>query len=135
MILFEGEGFDAVEIALKRLIDPSTASLRQQIARTSKDAVERRIETGKHDLNMLRWAPWSPRYAATRGTQHSLLVDTGDLLHSMEIKDAGLDETQMGTNIPYAEKNNNERTYMGLDKKDEGLVDRQIAAWIERVLS
>lgn len=131
--LFEVDGLDAVQIALKRLEALPTAGIRKKVARTSKDAVERRIETGKRDLNRLRWAPWSPRYAATRGTQHSLLIDTGDLLASMEIKDIG-DETHMGTNIEYAEKNNIERTFMGLDKQDESLVNRQITAWIEGIL-
>ena len=131
--MFESEGFDAVEAALKRLENPDTGAISKRVARTSKDAVERRIATGKKDLNMLRWAPWSPRYAATRGSQHSLLVDTGDLLHSMEIKSIG-EETHMGTDIEYAEKNNNERTFMGLDKNDESLVDRQITAWIEKML-
>lgn len=131
--LYDVDGLDAVEAALKRLEKPDTAVIRKRIARTAKDAVERRIATGKRDLNMLRWAPWSPAYAATRGTQHSLLVDTGDLLQSMEIKDIG-EETNMGTDIDYAAKNNVERPFMGLDKRDESLVDRQITAWIEKML-
>lgn len=46
--------------------------------------VRHRIDEEKTAPDGTEWPAWSPRYAATRGSQHSLLIDTGSMLDSIE---------------------------------------------------
>ena len=52
----------------------------------SEGAVQtrRRIFEEKTDPNGNGWLPWSPRYAATRRPGNSLLIDTHDLVDSID---------------------------------------------------
>lgn len=126
-------GLDAVTAALKRLSSIKTQDALRVVGSKIQEQVERRIETEKKAPNGLRWAPWTRAYAETRGTQHSLLIDTGDLLGSFRTINVG-NEVQMGTEITYARKNDREREFMGLSEDNKREVRDVIEEWLREQL-
>lgn len=126
-------GLDAVQAALKRIGRIKTRSALRVVGLQIQEQVERRIETEKRAPNGLRWAPWSPGYAKTRGPQHSLLVDTGRLLDSFRTVNAGA-EVQMGTDVEYARKNDREREFMGLSEDNKREIRDVVEDWLREQL-
>ena len=69
-----------------------------------------------------RWKDWSAGYAATRGPQHSLNINTEDTLKSLSDSavvpgDGGY---TYGPDTPHAAKANAERPFMGVGAGDVG---------------
>lgn len=126
-------GTDVILAAVNGLGELKADVLEWRVAVKTQEQVETRIFTGKRDLNNLPWAPWSKAYAATRSAEHSLLIDTGALSESMNIAKVG-NATLMGTNIPYAKKNDIERPFMGLSSDDKKGVKDVITAWVEEAM-
>ena len=60
-----------------------------------------RIREEKTSPDGLNWAPWSPRYAATRRANHALLENEGHLHDSITHNVIG-DEVEIGSNRVYA---------------------------------
>lgn len=90
-----------------------------------------RIEDEKRDPAGKPWAPWSPAYAATRGAQHSLLIDTGDLLASIKTIQRG-NAVQVGSALVYARKQDAAREFIGLSESNEEDVLRVIGRFLEQ---
>lgn len=73
------------------------------IGQQQEDSARRRITETKTSPDGEVWAPWSPRYAATRGPQHSLLRGTGALADSMTHEVNESDKSvSVGSNLVYA---------------------------------
>jgi phage virion morphogenesis protein len=89
--------------ALSRLASLDRDALMFEVGQLVEDQTRRRIIDEKVSPDGTRWAPWSRRYAATRGNEHSLLVGEGNpgLLESITNHTA--DETaKVGSNLVYA---------------------------------
>lgn len=94
----------------------------------------RRISVEKTDPKGVKWEEWSEAYAGSkhgrdanhkphptslrRSQGHSLLVLEGDLLDSIQYLITG-DEVQVGSNLIYANRQNAQRTFLGLSKDNE----------------
>ena len=123
------DDFEGLARQLREFLSYDIRVAQRRVADTIKGQVERRIATEKRDPNGLPWAPWSPGYARTRGSQHSLLVDTGDLLDSFVVVSEG-SEVHMGTEIEYAPKNDKERPFMGLSTDNKSELTAMLLAWM-----
>ena len=90
-----------------------------------------RLEDDKVGPNGERWPEWSPAYAATRGPEHKLLFDTGDLSRSMDAQRRG-DVLDFGSPLPYAKRNQATRPYVGVGKELRRALDNIFPADFER---
>lgn len=86
---------------IKSAADTDLEEFLDAVGQTIEDAARRRITDTKQAPDGTRWKPWSQRYAATRGPQHSLLRNEGHLADSM---DHIVDGTTVfvGSNLVYA---------------------------------
>lgn len=87
--------------ALADKLGASTA-LAEAIGAQQRDSAKRRIKLTKRGPDGKQWAPWSERYAKSRGRQHSLLVDTRALEQSMTYNVVSPLEVEVGSNLKYA---------------------------------
>lgn len=76
----------------------------------------------KTDPEGIRWKKWSKQYAATRGSGHSLLEDSGDLERGIESRIAGERLTIGVLGADYAAAVQRTRPFMGLGPREERLV-------------
>ena len=100
-------------------------SLMASLAAEGEGQTRRRIDEEKTAPDGTPWAPWSPKYAKTRGPENSLLVSEGNLLASIESFANG-DSAGWGSNLIYArthqqgdmKRNIPARPYLGLSDRD-----------------
>lgn len=90
-----------------------------------------RIEDEKRAPDGTPWQPWSKAYAATRGAQHSLLIDTEDLLGSIKTIQRG-NAVQVGSALVYARKQDAARGFIGLSEDNEEDLLRVIGRFLEQ---
>ena len=103
MIVIGHRQFDALVSHVRtRAADVDVHQLLDELGQTVEDAARRRILDEKRAPDGRRWAPWSERYARTRGPQHSLLRgNTGYLADSLDHQVDG-DTVIVGSNLVYA---------------------------------
>ena len=98
----------------------------------------RRIEEERTGPDGTPWPAWSPRYAATRHSGHSLLQNEGDLLDSIFHEVTG-DGVEIGSGLVYAathqfgheERSIPARPYLGLSADNEAEITALIADLME----
>ncbi len=95
-----------------------------------------RINTEKKAPDGTAWAPWSASYAKTRGPQHSLLIDTRDMVDGIDMQFSGPDAV-VSSDRPYAGKNQKTRPFLGLSDANAAEVEHTLAtsalnAWLGR---
>ena len=97
-------GSRELERLIKALEEPGERvdRLLDAIGQQQEDSARYRISQTKRAPDGKRWAPWSPRYAATRGPGHSLLRDTGALYDSLTHNVLGRHAVEIGSNMHYA---------------------------------
>ncbi|TRD18391.1 phage virion morphogenesis protein [Palleronia caenipelagi] len=93
-------GLDAALARLARLSSFEMASLADAAGALLESGARGRM-ISKEAPDGTPWADWSIGYAATRGEQHSLLVNEGDLTDSLASYATG-DEVHVGSNLIYA---------------------------------
>lgn len=81
------------------------------------------------------WKPWSPSYAQTRSVAHSLLVDTGDLLSSVDKFRRKSDMVTVEPTVPYARANQKTRPFMGLSIGDLREAENTINKFVREYIS
>lgn len=89
----------AVQAAIGRLTDGQLHEVMMGVGALAEDQAKRRFDSAVGP-DGAPWPAWSPVYAATRGSQHSLLVGEGHLRGSIASYVTGL-EAQVGTNLVY----------------------------------
>lgn len=97
-------GSRELERLMKSLEQPSARleQLLDAIGQQQEDSARYRISQTKRGPDGARWAPWSKRYAKTRGAGHSLLRDQGHLMDSLTHNVLGTHAVEIGSNMHYA---------------------------------
>jgi phage gpG-like protein len=109
-------------------------SMLDSIAALVQRQTARRILVSKQDPDGRAWLPWSPSYAATRGPQHSLLIDTSALVTSFAREVRSHDAT-VSTSIPYASAVQAARPFMGFGSAAISEVENHVLDTIASKLS
>lgn len=85
-------------------------------------AVERLTVT-KTDPDGSRWRPWSPAYArrveASGNVAHTLLYKSGEMTRQVDADVTGPDEVTVFTETPYANRQQQDRAFLGLSVEQE----------------
>lgn len=121
------QGLEAAIAQLSRVANFEIAVLGDEAGALLESSSRERFES-KTSPDGTPWADWSDDYAATRKSQHSLLVGEGDLLDSLQSFSAGGDVI-VGSNLIYAAIQNlggdevgkaiPERPFLGVSTTDE----------------
>jgi len=93
---------DALVRRVERAAHADLGQLLELVGEQQVSAAQTRISRTKKSPSGARWAPWSPRYAQTRGTQHSLLVGEGSLRDSLTQQRDGRAAVLVGSTMEYA---------------------------------
>lgn len=104
----------------------------------------RRIESEKASPEGGAWPAWSPDYAAKRHGGHSLLVNEGELLDSIQRLVSGK-EAQVGTNLIYGaihqfggdevDMDIPAREYLGISDDNRDDLEALVDDWVEGLLA
>lgn len=123
------DGIEHAAARLKGLAEYEIADLAFDIGALLESSTKERIATEKRGADGTVWPAWSADYAATRGGHHSLLMNEGDLLDSIQNYSVG-DEVRVGTPLIYGaiqheggadvgKPNLPARPYLGISFEDE----------------
>lgn len=105
----------------------------KRIAAVIVASTEQRILFEKQTPDGDDWKPWSDAYAETRTSEHSLLIDEGDLSKSISANVKGA-TIEVGSNLIYAAVQNDERQFLGLSKEDDNAIADEMGEWLKDVL-
>jgi phage gpG-like protein len=109
--------------------------LARSIANALVEIAEHRVRSTKTAPDGTPWAPWADSYARTRGGQHSLLMDTRELLNSFEpyVSGAGLVAGVRNT-ADYAGYVQAKRPFLGIGPLEESAAEEAARDYLERLL-
>ncbi|ALG69420.2 phage virion morphogenesis protein [Beggiatoa leptomitoformis] len=119
-----------------------TTDTMEFIAQLVEGQIKDRISKEKTAPNGTRWQQWSKRYARTRKPEHSLLIDTGDLLKSIHNGVINTAEAFVATDSVYGavhqfgnpKKNIPARPFFGLSEDNKNDVEAELTEWIKQRL-
>lgn len=114
---------------LGRLFKAPSGLLRQ-VGEGVEAQTRQRIFHEKTSPEGVRWRPWSTAYAKTRGPQHSLLVDTHDLVDSIDSKSDSKSAT-IFSDVVYAGYNQTTRPYLGISAQNAAEMEAFLAPLLE----
>lgn len=133
-------GLGDVSARIAALIPPMDAAAWAAVGAEIESQTRARIAAGGPDPDGEAWPPWSAMRAATRHGGHSLLIDQGHLLDSIQYLVYGGDAVEIGSNLDYSRKHQYadespwipQRRFLGLSADDaaeiNGLLDDMIGA-------
>lgn len=109
--------------------------LARSIANALAEIAERRVRTTKIAPDGTPWAPWADSYARTRSGQHSLLMDTRELVDSFEpyVSRAGQVAGVKNT-ADHAGYVQAEREFLGMGPLEESAAEEAAREYLERLL-
>lgn len=129
-------GFGKVDKALgdwiRKFHDPY--ELTSSIGQLLEAQTKRRIQDEKTAPNGEAWKAWTPEYAATRGPQHSLLIDTQALLDSIA-GSATKKTARVGTNMVYAPFVQKTRPFLGMSRENKAELLEMLVDWMNASVS
>lgn len=97
------EQFDRLVARVRRASHANLRPLLDAVGQQQEDAARKRITRTKRTPGGTRWKAWSRDYARTRGPQHSLLRDTGELADRMtHVEDVSAASVEVGSPMEYA---------------------------------
>jgi hypothetical protein len=130
-----------LQALVKRLGDAYVRSkkgrhtLASKIADELKEIAENRVEHTKTAPDGTTWDPWSSSYAATRGGQHSLLVDTRELLTSFDASaSAAGNVVTLRNDAPHAGYVQAKRPFLGIGRLEQEASEDLALNWLGRLL-
>lgn len=131
-----------IQAKIDRLAGADFNRLLDDIGGLMESSTRRRIAADKESPSGEPWPAWSPRYAATRHSGHSLLQGEGDLLDSMTYNVLTGGGVEVGSNLVYAathqfgdrERNIPARPYLGLSSEDLREIERLTDGYVEGLL-
>jgi phage gpG-like protein len=91
-----------------------------------------RIYHEKTDPEGNRWRPWSANYAKTRKPQHSLLIDTHDMVDSIDSKSTDQTAT-IFSDVFYAGYNQATRPFLGVSQQNASDIEQFLAPVLEEL--
>lgn len=122
-------GLDEARAFVARLADVGEA-LEEPIAETVEAQVERRIGVEKTAPDGGTWPAWSASYARS-GKAREMLERSGALLRSVTHIIRG-DTIEVGSDLPYARRQQQRRPFLGLGAQDKQELDGVIQGVLER---
>lgn len=138
------EGIEHAAARLKGLAEYEIADLAFDIGALLESSTKERIATEKRGPDGTPWPAWSAGYASTRGAHHSLLMNEGNLLDSIQNFSIG-DEVRVGTPLVYGailheggegvgKPNFPARPYLGISVEDEAEIRELVIGDIREVM-
>ena len=122
-------GLTRVMRMLDRVEDMETRDGMTALGAVVESQIRRRISHEKTSPDGRRWKPWSRDYAETRHSNHSLLVNTGHMLESIEY-DADDRSVAIGSNMIYAARQNHDRPFIGVGPEDAREIEETIEDFV-----
>ena len=139
-ISIEITGLDPLIAKLERLARPDQVELMEQIGSLVESQTRNRIKNEKRAPDGTPWKKWSDEYSKTRHGGHSLLMNEGDLLDSIQWQVSG-DSVEIGSNLVYARTHQlgrkvgrgriPARPYLGLSAENRDEISEAIDSWLE----
>jgi phage gpG-like protein len=141
-VAFRLEGTEQIrriERALSNAAQADIPELLDAIGAHVVDQTQVRISETKRAPRGYKWRKWSPAYAATRHSGHSLLRGEGHLLDSIQHVVEGNDRVSIGSNLKYARNHQvgttvPMREYLGLSHKDAKDVVAEVEDWLKKLI-
>lgn len=110
----------------------SPGALKRTLGRTLVAQTKMRIEHEKAAPDGTRWKPWAPSYAATRGPQHSLLMDSRAMLQSIRAS-VTKDGVSVTSDRVYSGVQNEVRPFLGISDKNEEEILQFVNDWMAKL--
>jgi phage gpG-like protein len=129
------------QAGLKKLLDRITeierrlhasGTLKRQVGKMLVAQTVRRISVEKTSPEGRPWKAWTTEYARTRGSGHSLLIDTGALLNSIKAR-VTKDGAAVTSDRKFASVLNERRKFLGLSRDNKNELDAIVSKWMERL--
>lgn len=117
-----------------RIFIERPAPLLDAIGETVVEQTQIRIRDEKADPEGKAWKPWSSGYAATRGPQHSLLIDTRSMHDNIKNKTQSRDTIRVWADTIYSGHVNATREFLGLSIANANEVESLLVAHIHDAL-
>lgn len=109
----------------------SPGALKRALGRLLVDQTKHRIEVEKTSPDGRPWALWSEKYARTRNSGHSLLIDSRDMLESIKAT-VRADVVAVTTGVPYGNRQNSSRPFIGISAENRQDIEQLVQDWLER---
>lgn len=120
---------EGLRIALER-----PAPLLDAVGETVQEQTQIRIRDEKRDPDGRAWKPWSSSYAATRGPQHSLLIDTRSMHDNIKHKTQTRDTVRIWADTIYSGHVDDIRQFVGLSDANANEVESLLVAFVRDAL-
>ena len=95
------KGLKRLQARIEKLGKPDRAKLLRGMGAEVESQTRRRLSEEKTDADGAPWKDWTPGYAKSRHSGHSLLEGEGDLIDSINSQVHG-DTVEIGSNLVYA---------------------------------
>jgi hypothetical protein len=110
-------------------------TLALNVARALRDIAIERVEHTKTSPDGTPWAAWSEAYAATRGPDQSLLVDTRELVDSFEAYATPAGQKAVIENrAPHAGFVQMRREFLGVGQLEQNAAEQVALEWLDRLV-
>lgn len=133
-------GFDALSALLDRFTGVDTSGLLDSLGTEMVSQTRERLLDTKTSADGKPWESWSPDYAQTRHSHHSLLVSEGNLDDSIQhlVDTSGV---EVGSNLAYAathqfgddDRGIVARPYLGISQDNEDELVAVAELWLAEV--
>jgi phage virion morphogenesis protein len=135
----ELSGMGRLQQVLDQLSNLQTRELLAQVGGIVESQTRERIAETKKDPDGMDWPEWSEAYAKTRGSQHSLLVNRGDLLDSIQFEVIDDHTAEVGSNLIYASAHQEgigvpQRAFVGVNDENMDEIEKAVDDWLEDIL-
>lgn len=110
----------------------SPGALKRSLGRMLVAQTRRRLLEEKTSPDGIQWAPWDPGYAATRGAQHSLLMDSHAMLNSIRAS-VTKDGASVHSDVAYAARQNAARPFLGLSAENKAEMVEFVNEWMAKI--
>jgi len=117
-IEFHIEGLAGPTRLLEQLQHVGSRPFLIDASRVAMNQLRRRIQIEKAEPDGAPWAEWSDAYAKTRGPQHSIGIDTGEMLRGVKRRFRGTDQVEVFTDPEHATHFAKRRPIAGFSPED-----------------
>lgn len=132
---FQIEGMQGPTRLLEKLQHVGSRPFLINASRVAMNQLRRRITVEKAEPDGPAWQEWSESYAKTRGAQHSLGIDTAEMLGSIQRKFRGDDRVDIFPEAEHARHFHKARPLAGFGAEDvqqiEAVFERRLNAFVE----
>lgn len=131
---FEIEGLQGPRRLAERLQNVGARPFLIAASRVAMNQLRRRIQIEKAEPDGPPWAEWSDSYAATRGPEHSIGIDTGEMLGSVMRRIRGGDRVDIFPEAEHAQYFHKDRPLAGFGDEDVQQIEDVFALRIDALI-